>query len=63
MKPGNWVTMTGKYADMPADGTVYRVKSMPFMVCGTVCVFLDGWNGCVAMDGLKRVRRKRPPMM
>ena len=61
MKPGNYVVMTEKFGGVPVSNKAYRVRSYPFAFNGMVCVFLDGWLGCVSIDQLKVVRRIRPP--
>ena len=35
---------------------VFLVRSSPFEVCGQMCVMLEGYTGCYALDGLKKVK-------
>ena len=35
---------------------VFLVSSSPFEVCGQMCVMLEGYTGCYALDGLKKVK-------
>ena len=48
--------MNDKYYVSDANkGKVYTVKTEPQEVCGTMSVWLEGWRGCYAVDGLTKV--------
>lgn len=36
-------------------GKVFTVRADPQEVCGTVCVWIEGFRGCYAADGLDKV--------
>ncbi len=53
---GDKVMMNDNY-DVPGEckGKEYVVTAGPQEVCGTTCVWLDGYKGCYAEDGLSKV--------
>ena len=56
LKQGDKVIMNEKYyVSEKNKGTVFTVKTEPQIICGTVCVFLEGYRGCYAVDGLTKV--------
>jgi len=53
MKPGDKVVMNGKYyVSEKNKGREFIITAGPQMVCGTACVWLEGYSGCYATDGL-----------
>ena len=53
---GSRVTMNNKYYVSDKNrGVIFTVTSEPYEVCGTVCVMLENYRGCYAMDGLREV--------
>ncbi len=53
LKAGDKVTMNDKYwVSEKNKGKTFIVKTEPQEVCGTLCVWLDGFRGCYAVDGL-----------
>lgn len=55
---GDFVVMNNKYYVANHNlGRVFRVKTEPQKVCGTLSVWLDGYTGCYAVDGLDLVRK------
>lgn len=56
IKIGDKVKMNGKYyVSEQNKRKVFTVKSEPQEVCGTLSVWLEGYKGCYAVDGLKKV--------
>lgn len=56
LKIGDRVTMNDKYYVSEKNrGKVFTVKSEPQDVCGTLSVWLEGFRGCYAVDGLDKV--------
>lgn len=56
LKVGDKVKMNEKYRVSDENKEkVFVVKSGPQEVCGTECVWLDGYRGCYATDGLDKV--------
>lgn len=56
LKIGDKVTMNDKYYVSEKNrGKVFTVKSEPQEVCGTLSVWLEGYRGCYAADGLDKV--------
>ena len=56
LKIGDKVVMNGKYYVPDKNkGKVFVVKSEPQEVCGTQSVWLEGYRGCYAVDGLTKV--------
>ena len=56
LKVGDKVVMNDNYwVSEKNKGKEFVVISEPQKVCGTVCVFLEGYRGCYAADGLTRV--------
>lgn len=54
---GDYVVMNDKYyVENHNLGRVFKVRTVPQMVCGTLSVWLDGYSGCYAVDGLTLVR-------
>lgn len=56
---GDKVVMNNKY-HVPDryHGKEFIVTAGPQEVCGTMCVWLDDYKGCYAMDGLTKVGDK-----
>ena len=53
IKKGSLVKMNDKYRVSDANKEkTFEVITDPQMVCGTLCVWLDGYRGCYAVDGL-----------
>lgn len=53
MKIGDKVVMNDKYhVSEKNKGKVFTVTAGPQEVCGTMSVWLEGYRGCYAMDGL-----------
>lgn len=56
IKKGDVVKMNNKYYVSEKNiGMVFTVISDPQKVCGSTCVWLDGYSGCYAIDGLEKV--------
>lgn len=56
LKIGDRVKMNGKYyVSEQNKEKVFTVKTEPQEVCGTLSVWLDGYRGCYAADGLDKV--------
>ncbi len=57
LKIGDKVKMNNKYyvSEQNKD-KVFTVKTEPQEVCGTLSVWLDGFRGCYAVDGLSKVQ-------
>lgn len=56
LKVGDKVILNDKYhVSEKYKGKVFTVKTEPQEVCGTLCVWLDGFSGCYAVDGLTKV--------
>ena len=53
---GDKVKMNDKYyvSDKNKE-KVFTVKTEPQEVSGTLCVWLEGYRGCYAVDGLSKV--------
>ena len=55
LKIGDMVVMNGRYhVSEKNKGKVFIVRSEPQEVSGTMCVWLDGYSGCYAVDGLDK---------
>ena len=53
IKVGDKVVMNENYIVPEKNkGKVFTVSSNPKMICGTMCVWLEGYKGCYAIDGL-----------
>lgn len=53
IKKGDRVTMNENYyVSEKNKGRIFTVRSSPQMVCGTLCVWLEGYSGAYAVDGL-----------
>lgn len=53
---GDVVKMNDKYFEGKKHaGETFEVKSEPFTIGGTWCVYLKGYSGAYAMDGLDKV--------
>ena len=53
MNKGNKVVMNDKYyVSEENKKKVFVIKTDPQEVCGTLCVWLEGYKGCYAADGL-----------
>jgi len=58
LKPGDKVTMNNKYCvNEKNKGREFIVTAGPQMVYGKECVWLDGYSGCYAADGLTVVMK------
>lgn len=57
LKIGDKVKMNNKYyvSEQNKD-KIFTVKTEPQEVCGTLSVWLDGFRGCYAVDGLSKVQ-------
>lgn len=56
LKAGDRVTLNDRYFVSEKNrGRVFTVRTEPQEVCGTVCVWLEGFTGCYAADGLEKV--------
>lgn len=56
LKSGDKVKMNNKYYVSDANkDKVFTVKTEPQEVCGTLSVWLEGYRGCYAVDGLTKV--------
>ncbi len=56
LKIGDKVVMNDKYyASDKNKNTKFVVRSEPQNVCGTLSVWLEGYRGCYAVDGLTKV--------
>ncbi len=56
MKVGDLVVMNDKYyVSEKNKGKQFKITSGPQCVGGTMCVWLEGYRGCYAMDGLDKV--------
>ena len=55
LRKGDRVVMNNKYC-VPEKykGKEFIVTAGPQMVCGTMCVWLSGYRGCYAADGLSK---------
>ena len=55
---GDYVVMNNKYyVSEQNKGKVFKVTTEPQEVCGTLSVWLEGYRGCYAVDGLDLVRK------
>lgn len=53
VQPGDKVVVNNKYYVSEANkGREFTVVSGPQEVSGTMCVWLEGYRGCYAADGL-----------
>lgn len=53
---GDKVVMNDSYhVSEKYKGKEFVVTAGPQEVCGTMCVWLDGYRGCYALDGLSKV--------
>lgn len=56
LKKGDKVKMNDKYHVSDTNKEkVFTVKTDPQEVCGTLCVWLEDYRGCYAVDGLTKV--------
>lgn len=56
VKVGDKVKMNDKYRVSEENkAKVFMVKAGPQDICGTMCVWLDGFKGAYAADGLDKV--------
>lgn len=56
LKAGDKVKMNGKYyVSAQNEERVFTVKAGPQEICGTLSVWLEGFRGCYAVDGLDKV--------
>lgn len=59
LKPGDKVVMTGKYYEGEKyAGKIWTVASVPWKVCCTEVVALEGFRGGYAVDGLRKVKHE-----
>lgn len=57
LKPGDKVVMNNNYYVSEENrGKVWRVRSEPWLCCGTLVVLLEGKSGGYAVDGLDLVK-------
>lgn len=57
LMPGDIVQMNDKYHVSEKNrGINFTVRSKPYDCCGTLCVLLEGYSGCYAVDGLTKVK-------
>ena len=55
LKKGDKVKMNDKYHVSDTNKEkVFTVKTEPQEVCGTLCVWLEDYRGCYAVDGLTK---------
>lgn len=55
LKIGDKVVMNDKYhVSEKNKGKVFTVRSEPQKISGTMCVWLEGYSGCYAADGLDK---------
>ena len=60
MKKGDKVRMNGKYyVSEKNEGKIFTVRTEPQEVCGTLSVWLEGFRGCYAVDGLDIVEAQK----
>lgn len=58
LKVGDKVVMNDKYHVSESNkGKVFTVRTEPQDVCGTLSVWLEGFRGCYAVDGLTKVEQ------
>ncbi len=56
LKIGDKVKMNGKYyVSEQNKEKVFTINAEPREVCGTLSVWLEGFKGCYAADGLEKV--------
>ena len=56
LKIGDKVKMNDKYYVSDTNKEkVFIVKTEPHEVCGTLSVWLEGYRGCYAVDGLVKI--------
>ncbi len=56
LKVGDKVAMNDKYHVSEKDkGKEFVVTVGPQEICGTLCVWIEGYRGCYAADGLIKV--------
>ena len=56
LRIGDKVIMNDKYYVSETNkGKEFIVRTEPQEVCGTICVWLEGYKGCYAADGLTKV--------
>lgn len=56
LKVGDKVVMNDKYhVSEKNKGREFVVTVEPQKVCGTLCVWLEGYRGCYAVEGLTKV--------
>ena len=59
IEKGDFVMMNGKYrVPIQHQGKLFKVSSDVQEVCGTESVWLDGYTGCYAADGLDVICKK-----
>lgn len=57
IKTGDYVQMNDNYyVSEKNKGKIFKVTAEPRDVCGTICVWLEGYHGCYAADGLTVVK-------
>lgn len=56
LQVGDKVKMNGKYYVNKEDREkVFQVIAGPQEVCGSTCVWLEGFRGCYSVDGLEKI--------
>lgn len=56
LKVGDKVVMNDKYRVSESNkDKIFTVRTEPQEVCGTLSVWLEGYSGCYATDGLTKV--------
>lgn len=56
IKKGDKVQMNDKYYVPDRNrGKTFTVITEPQDICGTISVWLEGFRGCYAVDGLRKV--------
>ena len=57
LKKGDKVVMNNKYKVLGKNKEkIFTVRTDPQMICGTLCVWLEGYRGAYAADGLTVVQ-------
>lgn len=54
---GDKVIMNDKYyVSQQNKNKIFTVKTKPQNICGTISVWLEGFKGCYAVDGLTKTK-------
>lgn len=60
IKIGDRVVMNSKYYVSGKNREkVFTVMTEPQEVCGTMSVWLEGYRGCYAVDGLRKIAERK----